>query len=504
MRFLLALCLLLMTSSPVFSQMNPFDISADVGKPSVAGSSHFDPESQVFTLEGGGYNIWFERDEFHYLHKKLAGDFLLTAHFSLEGEGQDPHRKTGWMVRESLDPGAAHVSAVVHDDGLTAMQWRELRGAFMRDPEDEIFAPKRAYEILQLERQGNTFLMRAAHPGEPLQLIGTHEMPFSPDTVLVGVFVCAHHPKASEKARIWNLRIDRPVASGYQPSEQGYLGCRMEWVEVETGLRRVIYEKSDRFEAPNWMPDGKRLLFNMDGQLWTLPVEGGEPSLLHTGFANRNNNDHGISFDGSTIAISHHRPGLPDYGSTLYTVPIEGGTPVQITELTPSYWHGWRPDGKTLLFVGKRPTSGSSYHIFEVDINTKQETQLTFFDGNHVDGPEYSPDGQWIYYNGNQSGTMQIWRMSPDGKVHEQLTFDEYNDWFPHISPDGQWLVFISFPPDIDVDDHPSYQRVMLRLMPTRGGAPRVIAHLFGGQGSINVPSWSPDSKRIAFVSNSE
>jgi Tol biopolymer transport system component len=144
------------------------------------------------------------------------------------------------------------------------------------------------------------------------------------------------------------------------------------------------------------------------------------------------------------------------------------------------------------------------YNIYKNSIKGGQEVVLTDCKpGEHVDGCEYSPDGKYIYYNGSHSGTMQIWRMKPDGSGREQITFDEYNDWFPHISPDGKWIVMISFPPTIDVNAHPSYKRVMLRLMPASGGAPKVIATMYGGQGTINVPSWSPDSKHIAFVSNS-
>jgi TolB protein len=193
---------------------------------------------------------------------------------------------------------------------------------------------------------------------------------------------------------------------------------------------------------------------------------------------------------------------LPGGGSTVYVLPITGGTPKLITEKTPSYLHGWAPNGKEVAYVAQRDSN--VYNIYKASINGGPEIQLTHNKGTHVDGPEYSPDGKYIYYNGNQSGTMQLWRMKPDGSNKEQLTFDEYNDWFPHISPDGKWIVFISFPPDIPVNDHPSYKHVMLRLMPVSGGAPKVIAYLYGGQGTINVPSWSPDGKYIAFVSNSE
>jgi Tol biopolymer transport system component len=250
------------------------------------------------------------------------------------------------------------------------------------------------------------------------------------------------------------------------------------------------------------MPDGKKLLFNEGGSLFKIPVEGGTPEKLNTGFADHNNNDHGISFDGKMLAISNQREGLPGGGSTVYVLPLEGGTPKLLTEKTPSYWHGWAPNGKEVAFVGQR--DGKVYDIYKISVNGGEEIQLTNNKGTHVDGPEYSPDGKYIYYNGNQSGTMQIWRMKPDGTGKEQLTFDEYNSWFPHISPDGKSMVMISFPPTINVDGHPSYKRVTLRLMPVSGGSPKVIAYIYGGQGTINVPSWSPDSKSIAFVSNSE
>jgi len=184
-----------------------------------------------------------------------------------------------------------------------------------------------------------------------------------------------------------------------------------------------------------------------------------------------------------------------DNQSLIYVLPIEGGTPRRITEHSPSYWHGWSPDGKTLAFVGRR---NDEYDIYTIPVEGGQETQLTTATGLD-DGPDYSPDGQYIYFNSVRTGTMQIWRMKADGSDEEQLTFDDYNDWFPHPSPDGRWLVFVSFEPD--VEGHPANKDVMLRLMPIEGGDIQVMAKLFGGQGTINVPSWSPDSQNVAFVS---
>lgn len=482
-----------------------FQFNKDIGHPKIAGSAEYDAANQVYTLKGSGYNIWFERDEFHYLFNKIKGDFIMTANFDFVGEGTDPHRKIGWMVRTSEADNDPHISAVLHGDGLTVLQWRELKGAFMRDPQDEIRSPKANYHILQIERKGNEIIMRAAHSGEPLQLIGSHEIQDMPDTVLAGLFICSHNPAVVEQAHVWNVRIDRPVAEDYNPYQQGWLGCRLETMNVFDGKRKVIYTKISRFEAPNWMPDGKELLFNMDGSLFKIPIDGGELEKLNTGSSDNINNDHVISFNGKLLGISNSRQGLPGGGSTVYVLPLDGGEPQMVTVNTPSYLHGWAPNNKELVYVAQR--NGSNiYNIYKNNLKGDHEVALTENKpGEHVDGCEYSPDGKWIYYNGSQSGTMQIWRMKPDGSGKEQLTFDEYNNWFPHISPDGKWIVMISFLPDeVSVNDHPTYKRVMLRLMPVDGtGAPKVIAYLYGGQGTINVTSWSPDSKYIAFVSNS-
>ncbi|MDB5248841.1 MAG: hypothetical protein JWQ40_3235 [Segetibacter sp.] len=490
-----------------------FDKAADIGNPKNAGSSTYDESTQSYHLKGAGYNIWFNRDEFQYLYKKIAGDFILTANFEFLGDKGDGHRKIGWMIRESVDEGAASVNAVVHGDGLTVLQSRLLKGAYMRDPEDEVFyAKKTVFQVVQLERAGKKVTMKVANWGEPLQEVTTQEIPFMKDSVLAGLFISSHDPGKVEEARVWNVRIDKPVPNDFSPNpiiqrslkrNPLNVGCRLEIMNVFDGKRKIIRESAERFEAPNWMPDGKKLLYNEKGSLYTIPIEGGAPEKLNTGIADNINNDHGISFNGKMLAISHGRKGKPGGGSTVYILPLTGGEPKQLTEHTPSYWHGWSPNSKEVLHVGQRDSS-KIYNLYKVDINTLKETALTNNTTGHVDGPEYSPDGKFIYYNANPTGTMQIWRMKPDGSAKEQLTFDEYHNWFPHISPDGKWMSIISFPTDIDPASHPSYKRVMLRMMPVGGGAPRVIAHLYGGQGTINVNSWSPDSRHIAFVSNSE
>jgi Tol biopolymer transport system component len=237
-----------------------------------------------------------------------------------------------------------------------------------------------------------------------------------------------------------------------------------------------------------------------------LPVNGGTPTVLDTGFANRCNNDHGISPDSTQIALSDNSQvtkslrGAVAHDSLVYIVPISGGTPRRITPTGPSYWHGWSPDGKILAFVGQR---NGDFDIYTVPATGGEETRLTTAKGLD-DGPEYSPDGQYIYFNSERTGHMQIWRMHPDGSGQEQVFSDDYNNWFPHISPDGKWMVFLTY--EKDVTGHPENKDVMLRLMPLDSNSLddkriTVLARLFGGQGTINVPSWSPDSKSVAFVS---
>lgn len=497
---LLLFCIIF--SQMVISQESGIGIfkgNKDIGGPKLAGSATYDRESQTYNISAGGSNIWGTRDEFHYLYNRLQGDFILTANFEFIGEKQN-HRKIGWMARADENENAMMIGGFIHGDGLTAAQWREGNGDEIKSSENEILATKRFFSIIQLERQGNRFILRAAHPGEPLQEIGSQVLESMPGTVLAGIALCSHDGDSLETAKVWNVRIDHPVPEDYNPGKEGWLGCRLETMNVFDGRRKVVFEKDGRFEAPNWMPNGKELLFNMDGSLFTIPVGGGDITKLNTGSAKGINNDHCISFDGKMLGISSSNGN----GSNIYVLPLKGGEPVAVTTESPSYLHGWAPNNKEVVYVAQR-NGVKIYDIYKKSIDGGKEVKLTENqEWEHVDGCEYSPDGKYIYYNASRNGgTMQLWRMKPDGSQKEQLTFDEYNDWFPHISPDGKWIAFISFDPDIELNAHPSYKRVMLRLMPVNGGAPRVIAYMYGGQGTINVNSWSPDSKHLAFVSNS-
>ncbi|MCB9286695.1 MAG: TolB family protein [Lewinellaceae bacterium] len=483
----------LMAYSP-FAQ-NPagiFEHTTDVGPVRHAGSTTYDPETQVYQLSGSGANIWFSRDEFHYAYKKLKGDFILRARGRLLGEGVEPHRKFGWMVRTGLDTSAAMVSATVHGDGLTAIQFRKKAGANV----EQVISPVKMADVIQLERRGQSFLLSVARFGNPFWTV---EVPFFefPEELFAGLFICSHNADVVEKAEFDNVRMVIPAAPDFQPYRD-YIGSHIELMDMENYRRKIIHTAPNSLQAPNWTPDGKTLIYNSEGLLYRCDLASGKPEVLNTDFVNRNNNDHVLSFDGKMLGISS-ASGEEEYGSLIYTVPVGGGVPKRITPVGPSYLHSWSPDGKWLTFTGGRD---GIYNIYKIPSDGNgPEVKLTGL-STLDDGPEYSPDGKYIYFNSTRTGSMELWRMKPDGSSQEQLTDDDFQNWFPHFSPDGKWIVFLSYLPEVAAEDHPFYKQVYLRKMPANGGRPRVIAYLYGGQGTINVPSWSPDGKQIAFVSN--
>ena len=268
----------------------------------------------------------------------------------------------------------------------------------------------------------------------------------------------------------------------------------LEIIDISTLKRDTVYSANEHFEAPNWTPDGGTLIYNSNGLLYRIPSNGGKPFKINTGFANKINNDHGISPDGTMMVISDQ---TETGQSLIYSIPIEGGNPKKITANSPSYWHGWSPDGKTLAYCAER---NGNYDIYTIPFAGGKETRLTDADGLD-DGPDYSPDGKYIYFNSVRSGTMQLWRMKADGTEQEQLTTDDLNDWFAHPSPDGKWLVYVSFGTEVPADQHPPNKNVQLRLLNLKTKKVKTLVKLFGGQGTINVPSWSPNSTKVAFVS---
>jgi len=470
-----------------------FDKQGDVGTAIKPGYAKYNENNQQYELAGSGTNIWFKKDEFQYCWKRLKGNFILQARGKFIGKGVEEHRKFGWMVRNSLDTNATMACATVHGDGLTSLQYRKIKDADVEEVKSTITGP----DIIQLERKGHQYIMSVAHWGEPFVSEKISDLDLG-DEVYAGLFICSHNKNVIEKVSFDDVRIIIPAKDDFV-EYRDYIGSHLETLDVMNGRRQILYSSPHSLQAPNWTTDKKALLYNTGGLIYRFDLAKKTSVVIHTDFVKENNNDHVLSFNGKMLGLSSSS-GDTSYGSIIYTVPIAGGKPKQITPTGPSYLHGWSPDGKFLIYTGER---NNEFDLYKIPAAGGKEIRLTNTPGLD-DGSEYSPDGKYIYFNSVRSGTMQLWRMKPDGSDAEQLTHDDYNNWFPHVSPDGKWIAFISFMNDVSPSDHPFYKHVYIRLMPVSGGQPKVIAYLYGGQGSINTPSWSPDSRHIAFIGNSE
>lgn len=472
--------------------LGQFSGQSDVGIVRPAGTCTYDSAQQSYTIASAGQNVWGDHDDFHFVWKRITGNFIVTTQAALLGDGGNPHRKMGWMARTSLDSSAPNICTGIHGDGLLTLQYRETQGGTT----GEVRAPRQGADVIQLERDGDNFIMSVARFGEPFESVRVENLDLGQE-LYVGLYVCSHEAATVEQAVFHNVRIVIPVGADFNRGQDPF-ASHLEILDIDSGRRKVIYSEDFVFEAPNWMRDGRALIFNRGGRLYRFDLSTREPVLIDTGDVVRNNNDHVLSFDGEMLAISSHSEETNH--SLIYTVPVDGGTPTLVTPVGPSYLHGWSTDGNFLVYTAFRQ---GDFDIYRIPTQGGEEVQLTTTPGLD-DGPEYTPDGKYIYFNSVRSGRMQIWRMRPDGSEQEQLTDDEYNNWFPHISPDGKWVVFVTYlVGEVAPSDHPAAKRVYLRMMPLDGGAPKVVAYLYGGQGTMNVPSWSPDSKRIAFVSNS-
>lgn len=277
----------------------------------------------------------------------------------------------------------------------------------------------------------------------------------------------------------------------------------LEIFDIETGEHSVIKEFPFVIEAPNWTPDGKWLVVNKNGKLYKIAPDGSTDLIeINTGDITQCNNDHVISADGSFIGISSNDPANKrSYNSYVYVVPFEGGDPKKITPIGPSYLHGISPDGKQVAYCAFRGEK-MEQDIYVMPVKGGKEVRLTDAPGLD-DGPEYSLDGKTIWFNSVRTGRMQVWKMDTKGRNQTQMTFDEdMNSWFPHISPDGEKVVYIAYHDyEIDPGSHIADLNVQLRMIPAEGGESEVIVEFFGGQGSLNVNSWSPDSRKFAYVS---
>jgi Tol biopolymer transport system component len=474
-----------------------FQGQSDIGTVLHPGSAKYDAGRGTYTISGNGANMWFGTDDFHYVWTKVSGDVALTADIDFVGVTGNAHRKAALMLRQSLDPHSVYVDAARHGDGLTSLQYRDATNVDTHEIETTANGPHR----LRIEKRGNYAYVFIPDASGRMVPSGAAMHVDLNGAFYVGLGVCSHDKDVTETAIFSNVKIEPLAPTTTRP----VLYSTLETVIVASTDRRVRYVAPMHFEAPNWTRDGTALIFTQDGTMhrWrldngihpidsTLPLATA-PTLIPTAPETACNNDHGLSFDGTQLAISDRGT---DGKSRIYIVPSTGGTPRQITPDGPSYWHGWSPDGKTIAFTGER---AGEFDIYTIPVTGGPETRLTTAPGLD-DGPEYSPDGKWIYFNSVRTGHMQIWRMHPDGSQQEQVLTDERNDWFPHISPDGKLMVWVSFLPG--VEGHPANREgVEVRMMALAEKKVKTLAKLFGGQGTLNVPSWSPDSRMVAFVS---
>lgn len=472
-----------------------FDNVLDLESKIVSGVIAYEKAEQHYKIMATGSGPGSVEDDYFFAWKAVQGDFIFRAEVHPESV-ETGQKSFGLAVRNTLSQDSEMITLVTDPAGRVTMQKREVKGGISVSEATSFSNP----DVIEVERVNDVFKFRAARFGEPLLLIAESELPLR-NELHAGLFLSSGSEDVPATVLFRNVRFVKTFPERAE-QYQHYLGSRMEVLDVETGHRRVLFESEHSVQAPNWTVDGERLIFNSNGYLYNYHLDSGQISYLNTGFAIRNNNDHVISIDGTLLAISHH-VAEDNNQSTIYVLPVEGSDePRQVTGtgLGHAYLHGISPDNRYVTFTGWR---NGKYDIYIADMETMEETQLT--DTPYLDdGSEYTPDGNYIFFNSNRSGAMQIWRMKPDGSEQKQITFDEeYNDWFPHISPDGKKILFLSYGTDVESGDHPFYKRVTLRMVPVEGGEPVIIAYLYGGQGTINVPSWSPDSRYVAFVSNS-
>ena len=480
----------MLTAQAAFGTIGIFESQTDVGSVTPPGSTAFDAGRGVYEVSSAGTNMWSTTDAFHFVWKKVSGDISLTADINFpETTGtHDPHRKAALIFRQTLQADGVYVDAAQHGSGMTALQYRREPGATTQDIELNIEAP----QSLRLEKRGDTITMFLSNHGETLHQVGASIKLHLEEPFYAGIGVCSHNKDAVEKATFSRVKLELPQKG----TGRSLLYSTLQTIGIEDNFRRamVIATGSEKMEAPNWSRDGKTLIFNRDGHIWTIPAEGGSATQLDTGAAAKCTGSHGLSPDGKLLAISCSTPGKPE--TRVYIVPSRGGQPRLLTENPSSYFHSWSPDGKTILFT--RPNHAGGGNILSIAAEGGTERPLTTGSG-ISDDPDYSADGKWIYFNSDRGGSMQIWRMRPDGSAAAQVTSDEFNNWTPHPSPDGKSILILSY--DKAVTGHPANQDVALRILSPSDGKIRTLVNIVGGAGSDNVPNWAPDGTHFAFVS---
>ena len=508
MRQLSLICVLSASAFAEDGNLGVFTNSGDVGSPAIKGSTVF--SNGEYRITGSGANIWAKQDQFQYVWREMTGDFTVAATMHFLGQGAD-HRKAGIMVRQSLDPDATYADVVIHGNGMPGLQWRSKQGEDTNAFDLPFDGP--GTFNLKLVRTGVKMYMFLGKDGaEPKEVAHTEVTFRSP--VLVGLVVCSHKPDASDTVVFSNVSVTAAplqVTQAARPPQPQYRS-KISIYDTRDKSIHTVYQADTVFEAPNWTSDGKYLHVNSGGKLYRIAVDSADakPEAINIDSTLRLNNDHAPSRDGKYIAFSASSPASRQ--SQVYLANADGSNTHLMVTTTPSYFHGWSPDGKYLAYVYQHPAANgvpANYDIFRIPAAGGDSEQLDSNPG-YDDGPDYSPDGKWIYFNSDRSGNWDIWRIPADGagpgdQKAEQVTSDELEDWFPHPSPDGKWLLFLTFAKGTKTHND-KLPGTMLRMIPmpearlTKPAQIDVVTTFFGGQGTINVNSWAPDSKRFAFV----
>jgi TolB protein len=462
-----------------------FENHSDVGTVLHAGAAEFDPARRVYKISGSGENMWAAADAFHFVWKQVSGDVTLTADATILGTGGDAHRKAVLMIRQSLDADSAYADAALHGDGLTSLQSRPEKGATTYEIQSNLKKPKR----MRLAKRGEYVYLWVAGEGEDLQFSGGSVRVKMTEPFYVGLAVCAHNKDRVETAEFSNVdvAVSKPAAGAGTVRYS-----TLETIPYPPSDRHATYAAAGMITGPTWSRDGKAILFNHDGEIERLPAAGGKAESLLPKSSRRWQGAIVLSPDGTRLAATS---GKDPRKAALSLIPVEGGAPKIIDKRTPWWANGWSPDGATLVTSAER---GGKSDVFAIQPDGKGEIRLTSGTGSNLN-PEFAPDGKSIYFNSDRSGSMQVWRMQPDGTGQEQVTTGDLANWYPHLSPDGRRLLVLSC--DSASPGPPVDREVQLRVITLADQRVQVAARiLMGGRGTIDSPSWSPDGRRIAFV----